>query len=65
MAIRKVRELGDDVLRKQSKEVKAVTPRVLELIDDMFDTIMKFKHDSEFDREIIDAFFVFVAMSFL
>ena len=39
MAIRNVRELGDEVLRKRSKEVKAVTPRVLELIDDMFDTM--------------------------
>ena len=39
MAIRNVRELGDDVLRKKSKEVKAVTPRVRELIDDMFDTM--------------------------
>ncbi len=39
MAIRNVRELGDDVLRKKSKEVKAVTPRVQELIDDMFDTM--------------------------
>lgn len=39
MAIRNVRELGDEVLRKKSKEVKAVTPRVQELIDDMFDTM--------------------------
>jgi len=39
MAIRNVRQLGDEVLRKKSKEVKAVTPRVQELIDDMFDTM--------------------------
>lgn len=39
MAIRKVRELGDEVLRKKSREVTEMTPRLQELIDDMFDTM--------------------------
>lgn len=42
MAIRKIREVGefgDSVLRKPCKEVKEVTPRVQDLIKDMFDTL--------------------------
>lgn len=39
MAIRNIREIGDPVLEKVSKEVKEVTPRIQELIDDMFDTL--------------------------
>ncbi len=39
MAIRKIREMGDPVLGKVCKEVTEVTPRTLELIDDMFDTL--------------------------
>lgn len=39
MAIRNIREIGDDVLRKKSKEVKEMTPRLKQLIDDMFDTM--------------------------
>ena len=39
MAIRKIREMGDDVLTKVCKEVKEMTPRTRELIDDMFDTM--------------------------
>ena len=39
MAIRNVREMGEDVLNKKCKEVKEVTPRVNELIDDMLDTM--------------------------
>lgn len=39
MAIRAIRVLGDPVLTKVCKEVKEVTPRTLELIDDMFDTM--------------------------
>lgn len=39
MAIRQIREMGDPVLEKVCKEVKEITPRVLELIDDMFDTL--------------------------
>ena len=39
MAIRTVREIGDPVLNKISKEVKEITPRVQDLIDDMFETL--------------------------
>ncbi len=39
MAIRTVRVVGDSVLTKKCKEVKAMTPRLQELIDDMFDTM--------------------------
>jgi peptide deformylase len=39
MAIRKVRTIGDEVLRKHCKPVKEVTKRVAELIEDMFDTM--------------------------
>lgn len=39
MAIRKIREIGDPVLNKQCKEVTEITPRIQELIDDMFETL--------------------------
>ena len=39
MAIRTIREFGDPVLNKVSKEVKEVTPRIQDLIDDMFETM--------------------------
>lgn len=39
MAIRKIREMGDPVLNKQCKEVTEITPRIQELIDDMFETL--------------------------
>lgn len=39
MAIRNIRELGEDVLRKNSKEVKEMTDRTRELINDMLDTM--------------------------
>lgn len=39
MAIRKLRFEGDPILRKISKEVKEVTPKVRELIDDMLETM--------------------------
>ena len=39
MAIRNIRIFGDPVLEKVCKEVKEVTPRTLELIEDMFDTM--------------------------
>lgn len=39
MAIRTVREIGDPVLNKISKEVTQITPRIRDLIDDMFDTM--------------------------
>ena len=39
MAIRQIRVLGDDILRKTSKEVKEMTPRMHTLVDDMADTM--------------------------
>ncbi len=39
MATRTIREMGDTVLNKVCKEVKEVTPRILELIDDMLETM--------------------------
>jgi len=39
MAIRQVRTIGDDILRKECKPVKEITPRVAELIADMFETM--------------------------
>lgn len=39
MAIRKIREDGDEVLRKKSKTVDEITPKVKELIEDMIDTM--------------------------
>lgn len=39
MAIRQIRTIGDDILRKTCKPVKEVTPRTRELIEDMFETM--------------------------
>ncbi len=39
MATRKIREIGDPVLTKKCKEVTEVTPRLKDLIDDMFETL--------------------------
>src|SRR5690554_7052918 len=39
MAIRNIREIGDSVLNKVSKEVKEVNKKLLILIDDMLDTM--------------------------
>ena len=39
MALRNIRELGDDVLRKKSREIQEMTPKIKELIEDMFETM--------------------------
>ena len=39
MATRQVRIIGDEILRKASKPVKEVTPRIKDLIADMFETM--------------------------
>ena len=39
MAIRTIREIGDPVLEKKCKEVKEMTERTRELIDDMIETM--------------------------
>lgn len=43
MALRQIREMGDPILTKTSKEVKEITPRIRELIDDMWETM----HEAE------------------
>lgn len=39
MALRTIREMGDPVLNKVCKEVKEITPRTRELIQDMIETM--------------------------
>lgn len=39
MAIRNLRYEGDPILNKETKEVKAVTPKIKQLIGDMLDTM--------------------------
>ena len=39
MAIRSIRTIGDEVLKKECKAVTEVTDHTLELIEDMFDTM--------------------------
>lgn len=39
MAIRKIRTIGDEILRKKCKPVKEITPRITDLIKDMFETM--------------------------
>ena len=39
MAIRNIREMGDEVLNKKCKEVTELTDRTRALIDDMFETM--------------------------
>lgn len=39
MAIRNLRLEGDPILRKKSREVKEITPKIRELIDDMLETM--------------------------
>ncbi|MFQ6103521.1 MAG: peptide deformylase [Candidatus Glassbacteria bacterium] len=39
MALRKIRLLGDPILKKRSSEVEKVDEQIIELIDDMFETM--------------------------
>jgi peptide deformylase len=39
MALRNIREIGDEILTKKCREVKEMTPRLRELIADMLDTM--------------------------
>ena len=41
MALREIRILGDDLLRKKSREVEIVDDRIKELINDMIETMIK------------------------
>ena len=49
MAIRNIRTLGDDILRAKAKEITEMTPRIEELIDDMFDTCLLYTSDAADD----------------
>lgn len=42
MAIRNIRTMGDPALTKRCKEVKEVTPRIRDLIQDMFETMYEY-----------------------
>lgn len=39
MAIRQIRTMGDEILTKECKPMKEMTPRIQELIEDMFETM--------------------------
>lgn len=39
MAVRNVRENGDEILRKKSRKVEVIDDRIKELLDDMVDTM--------------------------
>lgn len=39
MALRQIRTQGDDILAKECRKVEKMTPKIRELIDDMFDTM--------------------------
>lgn len=41
MATLKIVEVGDDILRKKCKEVTEITPKIITLLDDMKDTLIK------------------------
>lgn len=42
MAIRVIRENGDEILRKKSREVEVVDDKIRELLDDMLETMHKY-----------------------
>lgn len=39
MAIRQIREEGDPILRKKSREVEVIDEKIKELLDDMYETL--------------------------
>ena len=41
MAIRQIREEGDEILKKKSRPVEEINEKIQELIDDMLDTMYK------------------------
>lgn len=42
MAIRNIRQEGDEILKKKSKEIEAVDDKIRELMDDMVETMHKY-----------------------
>lgn len=43
MAIRRIREEGDPILRKTSKEVSEINEKIISLLDDMRETMIKYE----------------------
>lgn len=39
MALRNIREIGDEILNKRAKEVKEMTPKTRELVEDLLETM--------------------------
>ena len=39
MALRKIRVQGDSILEKKCRKVEAMTPKIRDLIEDMFETM--------------------------
>ncbi|MCI9081001.1 MAG: peptide deformylase [Lachnospiraceae bacterium] len=39
MAVRNIRQIGDGMLKKKCREIKEITPRIKELIEDMKETM--------------------------
>lgn len=39
MALRQIRKVGDEILRKKSRVVETVDERIVELLNDMYDTL--------------------------
>ena len=42
MAIRQIREEGDEILKKKSREIEEIDDRIRELLDDMVETMHKY-----------------------
>lgn len=42
MAIRQIREEGDEILKKKSREIEVIDDRIRELLDDMVETMHKY-----------------------
>ena len=42
MAIRQIREEGDEILKKKSREVEVIDDKIRELLDDMVETMHKY-----------------------
>lgn len=43
MALRQIREVGDDLLRKKSRPVEVIDEKIIELLEDMHDTLKSSK----------------------
>lgn len=44
MALRQIREVGDDLLRKKSRPVEVIDDKIIELLEDMYETL---KHSKD------------------